>query len=276
MAKRMLDVGQSSACKPRNITIDEWAGEFDGDDKEKIQLAIDPVLQRLKTLLTQAQETVETTQDSFQELAKLTETGLEMIAEGKDLLRQSTSAIAELTSKSSGTPYAFMGLQLQNIGTNHIDPANEALAAISADETEQTGGHLKSSRFHIERALAMLNDLEKSYEAVKREEKIADAMQRLAKMHQLFLENSQRMLGSKKPALNSYDRKIAEVEDEFVEELKKLLEEKKKIMDELAKLLEEDPRMLRRYLAMMQLQGTSQRDQMTLLAQRQLELKTQV
>ena len=34
--------------------------------------------------------------------------------------------------------------------------------------------------------------------------------------------------------------------------------------------------MLRRYLAMMQLQGTSQRDQMTLLAQRQMELKTQV
>ncbi|MBT5706965.1 MAG: hypothetical protein HOI66_11655 [Verrucomicrobia bacterium] len=226
--------------------------------------------------MSQAKETVVTTQDSFQELAKLTESELEMIAESKDLLRQSNRTIAELTSKSSGTPYAFMGLQLQNIGTNHIDPANEALSAISADETEQTGAHLKSSRFHIERALAMLNDLEKSYEAIKREEKIADAMQRLAKMHQLFLENSQKMLGSKKPTLNSYDRKIAEVDDEFVEELKKLLEEKKKIMEELAKLLEEDPRMLRRYLAMMQLQGTSQRDQMTLLAQRQMELKTQV
>ena len=276
MAKRMLDAGQSSACKPRNITIDEWAGEFDGDDNEKLQLAIDPVLQRLKALLNQAHDTVETAQNSFQELEKLTETDLEIIAEGKDLLRQSNSAIAELTAKSNGTPYAFMGLQLQNIGTNHIDPANEALSAISTNETEQTEVHLKSGRFHIERALAMLNDLEKSYEEVKREEKIADAMQRLAKMHQLFLENTQKMLGSKKPVLNSYDRKIAEVDDEFVEELKKLLEEKKKIMDELAKLLEEDPRMLRRYLAMMQLQGTSQRDQMTLLAQRQRELKTQV
>src|SRR4030095_1846530 len=53
-------------------------------------------------------------------------------------------------------------------------------------------------------------------------------------------------------------------------------EEKKKIMEELAKLLAEDPRMLRRYMAMLQLQGTSYRDQMTLLAEEQKQLKEQV
>jgi len=61
-----------------------------------------------------------------------------------------------------------------------------------------------------------------------------------------------------------------------VEKLKELEEEKKKIMAELAKLLAEDPRMLRRYLAMLDVQNTSYRDQMTRLARRQQKLHEQV
>ena len=84
------------------------------------------------------------------------------------------------------------------------------------------------------------------------------------------------MLGGKKGAINSYDRKIAEVNDEFVEKLKALLEEKKKVLAELSRLLSEDPRLLRRYLAMQQLQASSYRDQMTLLAERQKQMQKQV
>jgi hypothetical protein len=101
-------------------------------------------------------------------------------------------------------------------------------------------------------------------------------MQKLAKMHQVFIEDTQALLGSSKGPINSYDRKIAEVNDEFVEKLKALLEEKKKVLAELSKLLSEDPRLLRRYLAMQQLQCTSYRDQMTLLAERQKQLQKQV
>ena len=56
MAKRMLDAGQSAACKPRNITVDEWKGSFEGEKRKKLEIAIDPVLQRLDELLAQAQE----------------------------------------------------------------------------------------------------------------------------------------------------------------------------------------------------------------------------
>ena len=97
-------------------------------------------------------------------------------------------------------------------------------------------------------------------------------MQRLAKMHQIFLEDTQAMLGSSKPILNPQQRKMAEVSDEFVEKLRKLEEEKKKILAELAKILADDPRMLRRFMAMEQLDGTTLRDQMTLLAERQQAL----
>jgi hypothetical protein len=98
----------------------------------------------------------------------------------------------------------------------------------------------------------------------------------LSKMYQIFLEDTQALLGGNKGPINSYDRKIAEVDEQFAEKLKELLEERKKIMAELAKLLSDDPRMLRRYLAMLELQGTSLRDQFTLLAERQKQIQQQL
>ena len=165
---------------------------------------------------------------------------------------------------------------MHNIGEAHITPANLNLVrvAIPAASAGTNVALIDKASFHIGRAREMLADLTKTYETVKRDQQIADAMQKLNKMYQIFLEDTQALLGSKKPGINSYDRKIAEVDEEFVEKLKELMEEKKKIMEELAKVLAEDPRMLRRYLAMLQLQGTSYRDQMTLLAEQQKQLKS--
>ncbi len=156
-------------------------------------MAIDPVLQRLKGLLEDALAAVETAQDRFQQTTNYSDTERDLVIEAKDYLRQSESAISELNSKTSGTAYAFIGLQLSSIGTQHIEPANESLGAITAETLETIADNLNNGRFHIERALALLNALDKSYEAAKREEKIAESMQRLSKMHQLFLENSQKL-----------------------------------------------------------------------------------
>ena len=40
MAMRMLDAGQSAVCKPRNITIDEWAGTFEVEKRKKLELIL--------------------------------------------------------------------------------------------------------------------------------------------------------------------------------------------------------------------------------------------
>ena len=250
MSKRMLDVGQTAACKPRNINVDEHAGSFDGEKREKLEIAIDPVLKRLDELLAQAQ--TNTVQRQFEP--------------AKTNLIASERAISDLTSRTAGTPYAFIGLQLQNIAHAHISPAKQFLA-----ET-----NVESASFHIARAREMLAALTKAYENVKRDQKVADAMQRLSKMYQIFLEDTQALLGSNKGPINSYDRKVAEVDEAFAEKMKELLEERKKIMAELAKLLADDPRMLRRYLAMMELQGTTLRDQFTLLAERQKQIQQQL
>jgi hypothetical protein len=266
MERRMLDAGQSAECKPRNISVDEWAGSYEGQKRKKLEIAIDPILKRLDELLAKAQENTDALK---QEIVKAP------LDAGKKNIADSRKLVDDLKGRTSGTPYAFIGLQLYNIDQAHISPAGKSLDQITIPG-ETNLAHIEKASFHIASARKMLADLTRTYETVKRDQQIADAMQKLQKMHQIFLEDTQALLGGAKSPINSYDRKIAEVDDAFVEKLKALLEEKKKIMAELAKLLSEDPRMLRRYLAMLDQQATSYRDQLTLLTERQKVVQQQI
>jgi len=276
MSKRALDVasGQSSSAQQMRIVVDQWARSFDGQMREKQELAIDPVLKLLQQLLRRAYDLT-----SSNLLAAQSKEGLGLpqtwaLEESKDQLRQADRAVVDLKKNSVGTAYAFIGLQISDIADTHIAPAREELGEVTLESAKarEDKDNLSQASFHLSQALKMLADLTKTYESVKRDNQLADAMQQLKKMHQIFLEDTQAMLGSKKPPINSVDRKIAEVDEDFVAKLNQLLEEQKKIMAELAKILADDPRMLRRFMALQELDGTTLRDQMTLLAQRQQSL----
>jgi hypothetical protein len=278
MSKRMLDAGQCSSCKAMRVTVDEFAGTFEGEKRQKLEIAIAPVLEQLASLLKTANEKTDVLKADAATETGLQEKDAEALGGAKGSLTQSESAISQLNSRTGGTPYAFIGLQLKNIGVTHISPAHRDLDQVLLDPSalESNVQPIDDSSFHIVRARDMLADLTRTFEKVKREQKIADAMQKLAKMHQIFIEDTQAMLGGKKPPINSYQRKIAEVNEEYAEKLKAMLEEKKKILAELSKLLAEDPRLLRRFLAMQQMQASTYRDQMTLLAERQKQMQKQI
>jgi hypothetical protein len=229
MTKRMLDAGQCTACKPRNIQIDEWAGTFEGEKRKKLEIAIAPVLAQLAEWLQKAEEKTESLQVPAASPEGLTASHEEPLNGAKGNLGDSEKAIADLNGLTKGTPYAFAGLQLQNIGGAHITPAHQKLdqVAIAAAPPTSNVEPINKATFHIGRAREMLADLTRTFENVKRDQKIADVMQRLAKMHQVFIEDTQALLGSAKGPINNYDRKIAEVNDEFVEKLKAMLEEKR-------------------------------------------------
>jgi hypothetical protein len=276
MTKRVLDVGQCSSCQPMKILVDEWGRSFEGQMREKLELAIDPTLKLLDELLGKAQQATDSTLAAGQREG-LSHKQDAPVQDAKANLRQADVAVTELKKVSQGTPYAFIGLQIHDIRETHISPARINLGDVVLEPATAAGDvtNLQSASFQIKSARQKLADLTKTYESVKRDNKLADAMQRLTKMHQIFLEDTQAMLGSKKPNLNPMDRKVAEVSDEYAEKLRKLLEEKKKIMAELSKILADDPRLLRRFLALEELDGTTLRDQMTLLARRQQSLATE-
>ena len=279
MTKRVLDVaqGQTSSAQPMHIIVDQFARSFDGQMREKQEMAIDPVLKQLEELLRRAYELTEINLLAAQSKEGL---GLEQtwaLEESKEQVRQAGRAVDNLKKASAGTAYAFIGLQVSDIGDTHIAPAREELGEVTLQSAsaKEDRDHLTQASFHLQQARKMLADLTKTYDSVKQDNKLADAMQQLKKMHQIFLEDTQAMLASKKPPINSVERKVAEVDNDYVAKLNALLEEQKKIMAELAKILADDPRMLRRFMALQELDGTTLRDQMTLLAQRQQTLAKQ-
>lgn len=280
MAKRELDTpaGQCTTGSKRRIKIDEWAGSFASKGLEKLELQIDPVLNELKAALTKAR-------DIMQPLAKQQKTANQwkpddslVVRKGDELLDQSEGFVKDLNAKSDGTPYAFIGLQLRDIAQLHISPAREHLQDVTVLDRHSSADDLSASVVHIGRAIELLEKLTRQYEAAKLNQKLADTMLQIKKMHQIFLEGTFAMLKSQKPNLNPKERAFMELDlsDEFLEKLQALLQKKLEIQAELAKVLSKDPRLLQRFMARSRLEADTLRDQLTLVAQRHQALAADV
>ena len=279
MSRRNLDVaaGQTSSAQQMRIQVDQSARSFESQQREKQEMAIDPTLKRLDELLRKAYDLTASNLVAAQSPTGLGAEQSQPLEESKDLVRQADRAVVDLKKDSTGTPYAFIGLQVSDIGETHIAPAREELGEVTSEaaHAKEDRDNLSQASFHLDQARKMLAALTTNFNSVKRDNQLADAMQQLQKMHQIFLEDTQAMLGSRRQPINSTPRKMAEVDDDYAAKLQNLLEEQKKIMAQLAKILADDPRMLRRFMASQQSEAASLRDQMTLLAQRQQTLATQ-
>jgi hypothetical protein len=270
MAHRSLP-GQTASARPQTIKVDDWGGTFEEKEREKKEIAIDAVVKQLEELLAKAQDGSDTTLATRRATSKLDDSQMVPLTSAQESLRQADSAVDDLRQKSDGTPYAFVGLQMRDIRDSHVTPARDELGDVTGESIHQTNdvADLDQASYHIAAARKALADLTRTYDDAKRDNKVESAAQHIAKMHQLFIEDMQALLNSHRQAINSQDRKVAEVSDDFADKMQKLLEEQKKVMDELAKTLAEDPRMLRRFLALQQLDSVTLRDQLTLQARRQ-------
>ena len=276
MSKRELDTpaGQCTSCSRRSIKIDEWAGSFASQMLEKLQIQIDPVLKELKETLKRAKDTLQPLAD--REIAakdwKPAESVLVRAGDGQ--LETSEKLVKDLVTKTTGNPYAFIGLQLQDITHLHIQPAREDLNDVTLFDKPARPDDLDSSVVHVQRAIELIEKLTREYEVVKLNQKLSETMVHIKKMNQVFLEGTFAMLKSQKPNLNPKERAFMELEltDEFLAKLQELLKKKLEIQAELAKALSQDPRLLERFMARSRLEATTLRDQLTLLHERQKNL----
>ena len=280
MATRKLDVGgQSSSSGQQQIKVDRYAGGFTSEHRNKLEIAIAPVLELLKTSLENAGKDVRrvmnpTTADPVTgalAVKVLQDAGLE--------LKNGSEAVIGLNSKTRNTPYAFVGLRLESIRTADVAPAWEDVRkAIDADG-EARLNHSSTAWNHINRALEMLAKLEKKYEQVKRDLKRADDIQKFKKMHRIFIENSLAMLNPKdKSAGNGQDREAIEfdLDEEYLKRLKEVMQMRQEMMAELARILADDPQLLRRYMNKMNSRTSTIRDQLTFIASDQKALSLRV
>ncbi|MCA9096827.1 MAG: hypothetical protein KDA36_00500, partial [Planctomycetaceae bacterium] len=280
IAKQELDTppGQCASCARRRIMIDEWAGSYASQVLDKLQLQIDPVLKELKKVLTEAKGTIQPVANRLKEGKEWQAEDSRQIRAGDELLNTADQHVSELTGKSDGTPYAFIGLQLQDILQVHIQPARHHLSDVTLFDSKSNVEDLTASVVHIQRAIDLLEQLTRQYEAVKLNQKLADTMTRIKKMHQIFLEGTFAMLKSQNPTLNPKQREFMELEltDDYLQKLQELLKKKLEIQAELAKILSQDPRLLERFMARNRLEARTLRDQLTLLNRAQTELRDEL
>jgi len=271
MTIRTMPLPGCTCSKKRRIMVDLWSGSFDGQARKKLQIAVDAYIERLKELLEQAKTSTDALSDHLDAAGSWEEPETEKLNTARQHLSDADETILELKNKSADTPYAFMGLQLDDVGLSHITPARRHLADIDAltGPPDAQGGELDQASYHIGRALARLEGLTKQYEQVKRKENLADELAHVAKVHQIFIEDMLKLMKSSRPSLNPRTGQIIEVSDEYAELLKAELEKFKKVLEELARILADDPDLLQRFLDMKRLQGTTLRDQLTLLSFRQ-------
>lgn len=277
MTRRMLDLPQSGSSQQMTLEIDEFAGSFDGQRREKLAIAISPVLYQLDELLAEVEEATLNVATGL-ESGNAWQSDSERLIDGSEKqLEECEQLVADLQGKTSGTPYAFIGLQLGLIAETHFAPARDSLWEALESEVDRAG-QVRSAWQAVSRARARLAELTASFERIRREHKLAETAEKIKKMYRVFIEDTLPMLSPNQNEINDYERKLAEfdLDEEYLKRLKEVLEMRRDLQAELARLLADDPRLMRRFMDRIVARGDSLRDQMTLLAERQKQLAREV
>jgi hypothetical protein len=259
MKTRMSDLESGcSQCDSKKLKIGEHVGEYTGEGLEKLEIAIEPVITELKEILGRAREK-----------AKVAE--VESLLDVHGDLVKARAVVEDLESKTKGTPYEFMGLQIRNIEATQIVKAQERLTPLLEEEEVDLADVASGAEFHIGRALAMLDELSRLYDLAKAENRATALAQEIEKMHHIFAEDMMAILKNLPPNLNPRSRKMIEVSEKYAEALQKLTDAKRELQKKLAALLAEHPDLMARYMDKLNRSGRSLRDQLTLVMDDQNE-----
>jgi hypothetical protein len=131
---------------------------------------------------------------------------------------------------------------------------------------------------HLVRARELLKELQGQYERTRREYQLAESMEKVKKMYQVYLENSQALLEMQERDPTRYGRKMVEfdLDEEYLKRLKEVLEMRRDLRAELARILAEDPRLLRRFMDSLRYRSNNLREELARLVADQGDLNREV
>ena len=281
LSKRGLDTSkaQTSNSKRMRLKIDEWAGSYDAQQRQKLEIAIAPRLEELDRALEKAQR---------YSRAVLDEVGVDATAEASkawaskhdrdvqradEQIESAIKVVEDLEKKTYDTPYAFIGLQLVDISQAHIGPARRDFwKALQSNGTARVDS-VRNGWQHTSRARELLVLLTERFERAKTEYQLADSVEKIKKMYQVFVEDSMALLRPEGEG-GRYRRKTAEfdLDEEYLKRLEEVLKMRNEMRAELARILAEDPRLLRRYLDAQRNRQSILRNDLDQLIDRQNEL----
>jgi hypothetical protein len=271
---------QSSTSNRMRLKIDEWAGSFANQERVSLEMAIAPDLAELDELLGKAEKLARNVLD-------FVDAGNEwQAAQGRDVdsagqqVARCLQIVEDLEVRTHGTPYAFVGLQMVNISKAHIQPARREYWKVQQTDAEARVTATRDGWQHTVRAREMLAELNSKFETTRQEMELAESIEKVKKMYQVFVENSMALLNGENEDNGSggYRRKRVEfdVDEEYLARLKEVLEMRNKMRAELARILADDPRLLRRFIDSQQNRRRVLRHEMEEIVEQQHELNREV
>lgn len=279
MTRRSLDVAQSSTSGVMKLRIDKWAGSFAGQQRRKLEMSIAPRLAELDQLLKVAENRFREGLDELEQDVDWAGPQDRLLHAGDEKLNKALEITADLRKTSLDTPYAFIGLQLGEIAETHIVPAGEAVwNGLQAKSNETRQPLVEHAWQQTGRARQRLAELSTQFERIRREHALADAVEEVKTMYQVFVEDSFALLEQDPGRINNFQRRMAqfELDEEYLKRLEEVLKMRQKLIAEFARILAEDPRLLKRFIDSINNQSETLRDQLTLLTLRQQDLDAQV
>lgn len=278
MARRSLDVPQQSASQRMRLKVDKWAGSFEGQQRAKAELAIAPRLAALDEALAKAERTAQGVLESVQADGQWRPAHDRDVTSAEKSTVRAQELIGELQAKSKGTPYAFVGLQVVDIGLAHVDPARDGLWSALESEGDARTGLVRDSRQHLARARQLLAELCGQYEKAQREFQLAEAVERVKKMYQVYVENSMALLPTSGDDPRRFRRKphVFDLDNEYLKRLEEVMKMREDLRAELAKILADDPRLSRRLMDSVRNRTNNLREDLSQLVAEQGEFNREV
>ncbi len=275
MPKRSLDTdqAQSSNSQRMRLKIDEWAGSYDGQQRQKLEIAIAPKLEELDQALEKAQLLARSVLDDIDNEKPWASQHDRDVQRADEQIEVALKVVEALENETYDTPYAFVGLQLVDISQAHIGPARSDFWKSRQTDGTARVDSVRDGWQHTSRARELITLLTERFERTKTEFKLADSVEKLKKMYRVFVENSMALLRPEGEG-DRYRRKIAEfdLDEEYLKRLEEVLKMRSEMRAELARILADDPRLLRRFLDAQRNRSKVLRNDLDRLLERQSEL----
>lgn len=277
MSRNALDLpepARSSTSQQMRLKVDQWAGSFEGQQREKLELVIAPLLAELDQNLEKAQNLSRIVLDETEDVSQWRSKHDRDVSQAKKRIVAASKIITDLEDQSHGTPYAFIGLQLLDINQAHVEPARREFWKSLQSEGDGRVAAVRNGWQHTERARELLVLLTERFERARREYSLAESVDEIKKMYRIFLEDSMALLQPPGDNGSGYSRKGVEFDfdEEYLERLKEVLAMRNKMRAELARILREDPRLLRRFLDAQRTRQNNMRFELEGLVEDQREL----
>ena len=271
MAAQQSERGQNAETNRRRLKITERLSAIavarearkaeTGNVRERI-VAIDEMLAEVETGLTQIVNR-EVPDDEQSARYKDLDTHLGKV-EGK---------ISALRKETRDEQFAFVGLQMLDIGRSHVTPARERVFVAIREPASASSGNSRGALQQIVRARELLAALLKRYDRVARDQQLAESLKEGVKMYEVYVEKMQQLMREARQNQNPLDRKmsVVEVEQDYLDRYAEVLTLRRDMLAEFGRILGDDPRLLARYLDLIKRRRSSLRDQLSELSKRQQE-----